>query len=77
MKPAANVDQIWEKVKLGSKFPFVLKVRLSDNTRFLGNFVIADLLTTRFVAASTRIKDGYAFNESCSRLSKSLCKMFQ
>ncbi|KAM3583799.1 hypothetical protein VKS41_003770 [Umbelopsis sp. WA50703] len=68
MKPAANVDQIWEKVKLGSKFPFVLKVRLSDNTRFLGNFVIADLLTTRFVAASTRIKDGYAFNESCSRL---------
>ncbi|KAG2178136.1 hypothetical protein INT43_003389 [Umbelopsis isabellina] len=68
IKPVDNVDLIWDRVKLGSKFPFVLKVRLSDNARFLGNFVITDLLTTRFVASSTRTKDGYAFHESCSRL---------
>lgn len=75
MKSVNSVEQIWERVKLGSKFPFVLKVRISDNSSVLGHFVIVDLLNTRFVANKSQLLDGYTFHESCMRLRKYICIM--
>ncbi|KAI8581522.1 hypothetical protein K450DRAFT_231719 [Umbelopsis ramanniana AG] len=68
MKTVNSVEQIWERVKLGSKFPFVLKVRISDNSSILGHFVIVDLLNTRFMANKSQLLDGYTFHDSCMRL---------
>ncbi|KAI9288138.1 hypothetical protein BC943DRAFT_184708 [Umbelopsis sp. AD052] len=68
MKTVNSVEQIWERVKLGSKFPFVLKVRISDHSSILGHFVIVDLLNTRFVANKSQLLDGYTFHDSCMRL---------
>ncbi|GAB5586590.1 hypothetical protein Unana1_01490 [Umbelopsis nana] len=72
MKSVNCVEQIWERLKLGSKFPFILKVRVSDTASFLGSFVIVDLLNTRFVANTVQTQNGYTFHDSCKRLNETV-----
>ncbi|KAI8143527.1 hypothetical protein BJV82DRAFT_578698 [Fennellomyces sp. T-0311] len=44
MTSVKSAKQVWEKIKSGSRFPSVLGVRLSDESKLLGMLVIADLL---------------------------------
>ncbi|KAJ8653622.1 hypothetical protein O0I10_010772 [Lichtheimia ornata] len=44
MRRVNNANDIWKNTKEGSRVPFVLRLRLSDDRHFLGTLTIIDLL---------------------------------
>ncbi|KAL1927418.1 hypothetical protein VTP01DRAFT_3655 [Rhizomucor pusillus] len=44
MKAAKNIEAIWDKTKAGCKYPFTLKIRLTDGDGYAGSLILADLL---------------------------------
>lgn len=44
MRRVNNANDIWKNIKEGSRVPFVLRLRLSDDRHFLGTLTIIDLL---------------------------------
>lgn len=69
MKRAKQIDSIWDKVKAGSSIPFVLHMRLTDESLFLGNLVVADLLEPEFCEPAIA-KPGCSIFDSFTLLSK-------
>ncbi|KAL0073047.1 hypothetical protein F4703DRAFT_1495696 [Phycomyces blakesleeanus] len=63
-----DTDEMWNEVKKGSKFPFVVKLRLTDDESFMGNIVLADLMQPNFLGTVNQISPRYSFHYSFSKL---------
>ncbi|KAI8384767.1 uncharacterized protein BYT42DRAFT_273710 [Radiomyces spectabilis] len=50
MKRARDIETIWKRIKLGCKYPYILKIRLTDDSQLLGTLALVDLLEPRFTA---------------------------
>ncbi|KAG2228080.1 hypothetical protein INT45_009126 [Circinella minor] len=48
MKRVPHAAKVWDNVSTGSNMPFIVQLRLTDEAKFLGNLVIADLLQPEF-----------------------------
>ena len=48
MKRVPHAAKVWDNVSTGSNVPFIVQLRLTDEAKFLGNLVIADLLQPDF-----------------------------
>ncbi|KAI9030905.1 hypothetical protein CLU79DRAFT_361196 [Phycomyces nitens] len=63
-----DMDEMWDEVKKGSKFPFIVKLRLTDDQSFMGTLVLADLLHPNFLPSVNLGSPRYGFHYSFSKL---------
>lgn len=68
MRRVNNGNDIWRITREGSRMPFVLKIRLSDDHHFLGTLTIIDLLFP-WSQSSTIDDQDFAFQELGKHLS--------